>query len=81
MLALSRLLSIGILLFLVAFFVWLYALMKTSKQADQMSQRWIEKQWLAEFSEAGNANRSESAVRNSPAAPASELYDQETTEP
>jgi hypothetical protein len=55
--------------------------MKTSKQADQMSQRWIEKQWLAEFSEAGNANRSESAVRNSPAAPASELYDQETTEP
>jgi hypothetical protein len=48
MIALSRLLSVGILAFLVVFFVWLYALMKTSKQADRMSQRWIEKQWLAE---------------------------------
>jgi hypothetical protein len=76
--ALSRLLTIGIGVFLVVFLVWLYALMKTSKQADEfMDQRWLEKQWLAEFSEAGNADRSESAVRNSPAASASEFYDQD----
>jgi hypothetical protein len=51
MLALSRLLSTGILVFLVAFFVWLYALMKTSKQADQMSQRWIERERHRRFAE------------------------------
>jgi hypothetical protein len=48
MLALSRLLSVGILLFLVAFFVWVFALMKTSQRADRMSQRWLERKWLDE---------------------------------
>jgi hypothetical protein len=48
MIALGPLLSWAIVLFLVAFFVWLYALMKTAKRADHMSQRWLEQKWLEE---------------------------------
>lgn len=53
MIALSPLLSWAIVLFLVAVFVWLFALMKTSARADRMSQRWLEQQWLAEHREDG----------------------------
>jgi hypothetical protein len=89
--ALSRLESwaiVGVLI--LAFLIWLYALMKTSKQADAfMDQRWLEKQWLKEFSEAGVATGLAAGDRNEtgsiPAgadtsagvAPASELYDQD----
>ena len=49
MLALSRLESWAIVgALIVVFFVWVFALMKTSQRADRMSQRWLEKQWLAE---------------------------------
>jgi hypothetical protein len=78
--ALSRLLSTGIVLFLVAFFVWLYALMKTSKQADEfMDQRWLERKWLEEHSEAG-ASAGLNRVGTDAATLASELYDQDKTE-
>jgi hypothetical protein len=47
MFAISPFLSWAIVLFLVAFFVWIYALMKTAKRSDEwMDQRWVEKKWL-----------------------------------
>jgi hypothetical protein len=66
--ALSRLLSVGIVLFLVAFFT-------TSKQADQMSQRWIEQKWLEEHRKWVADGR----PMDSPFAP-HVLYDQDETE-
>jgi hypothetical protein len=44
--ALSTPWSIGIVLFLVAFWVLVFALMKTASRADRMSDRWLEQKWL-----------------------------------
>jgi hypothetical protein len=46
--ALSTPWSIGILLFLIAFWILIFALMKTASRSDQMSQRWLEAKWLEE---------------------------------
>jgi hypothetical protein len=72
MTAVSPLLSWAIVLFLVTFFVWLYALMKTAKRADRMSQRWLEQKWLEEHRQW----EAEGKPMNSPFAP-HVLYEQE----
>jgi len=52
MLALSRLESWAIVGFLIlVFLVWLYAFLTTSKQADQMTERWIERERHRRFAE------------------------------
>jgi hypothetical protein len=67
----------GILLALGVYLVG-YGLFKISHREDEyMDQRYLEALWLLDNSEAGNADRSESAVRNSSAAPVSELFDQD----